>query len=687
MKNVYGIIFLLMILFSVNLNAQDDIKSDKYWFVEDFDDDLLVAYHEDCSKYVYSHSGKKLLNINDAYTMFEKVYHSENLYKTVRCGIIQNRKFDPSRLWDSKLEQYWWYSNENLQPIKSKGIRSVKFAGKVYYLLDKETYIELRDEAMELIFKFEDQYEREDFYSYSDDIWFRMEGFSVYNKEQYFWIIDYGEIDENNNNKITVYDAKGKLVFEIWAQYLSMIRGGYWVVKLEDKKEYLLDENYRVDKSTAHLYYGSEALVEDQEEHPIFPYVPEGEMPPWVNSLPFDTDIEGTDSCFVWVSDYLDQASSHSLSGVFNLETRQEVLPCIYESIIVADSNLLVLEKDLGNEEDGEDLKYAIYQLNPKGARAITDFEFDVIDVLNPRFAVVRKGKKYFLYNIKKQKISKAYFKEIYCENKVHVYLKRFGEWSMFNAEKGKFEYNLGEIEQPHTQDGYWLLENYDLELWMDEESDERYKRKEMADRDFLRGYHGGRLLFRDTDFTPHVISPDLPVNIYVTHNRKISVSVEFNQRFHIYEEYILYKNEKGFHLMDTTGKHWLENKTWQEAGFINPVIYIHGENLFCLVKTQEGKNAIFDVFRDKIICDDLTTSKKYNDLGNHGLECRVYEKDMILYDSRRDQLAVFPNLYDNIVFIKRGVDGNYVFLVELGSDRFWVDSQGYYKNACLNAE
>ena len=67
-----------MTILNINLNAQDDIKSCEYWFIEDFSEDLLVAYHENCEKHVYTRSGKKILGIKDAYTMLEKVEEAED---------------------------------------------------------------------------------------------------------------------------------------------------------------------------------------------------------------------------------------------------------------------------------------------------------------------------------------------------------------------------------------------------------------------------------------------------------------------------------------------------------------------------------------------------------------------------------------------------------------------------------
>lgn len=683
MKSIYGLVVLLMILLSVNLNAQDDIKSDEYWFVEDFSEDLLVAYHEHCQKHVYSRSGKKLLSINDAYTMLEKVEEAEDLYQTVRRGVTADRKFDPRQFESSELEQYWWYGNGTLHPIKTKNLKVVELADKTHYLFNQGTYIELRNEEMQAIFRFEGKRKDKTLSEYDSD-WFDGENFSIKGSDNYFSVIHYQEYDPNNNYKIKVYDTKGEFVFEIWARDLFPITGGYWSVELEDEKRYLLDENHKVDKSTAYQTYDSKALCEDEEIHPILPYI-DHEAELWQPTNGVNLNIEGTDSLLIGTTVPTDKSTYGYLNGIVNVKTRQEILPPIYYRMAIADSNLIVLLKDLKGEGKFEDRKYAIYQLSPNEATAITDFEFDMIDVLNPRIAVVKKEGKYYLYDIKKNKISKVAFNKVSCLDKIHVYLNRFGEWCLFNANTEEFEYELGEVDRPLDIYGCWLLENYDHDLWTTEHEDERYEHEEVSNRMVLYGKHQMPYLFRDSDFAHHVINPDKPVKLYASNNRKIEISVPFGERFHIYDNYLLYKNEKGFHLVDTTGKHLFRNKPWKEAGLLNDIILAEDESLYCLVETEKGAIAVFDAYKNKMIYDGLTTIRYLELPIGYGLMRGEEHKDLIVYDKERGKLNVLSNLYDEILDAKQDIDGNYIFLIRLGEERFWVDSQGHYKNACLN--
>ncbi|MCH2043680.1 MAG: hypothetical protein MK212_06020 [Saprospiraceae bacterium] len=685
MKKTYKLVLLLTIL-NINLNAQDDIKSCEYWFIEDFSEDLLVAYHENCEKHVYTRSGKKILGIKDAYTMLEKVEEAENLYKTVRYVMNVNSEFDPRYFQETEVEQYWWYYNGQLNPIKSKNTKEVQLAGKPYYLVNLGTVLELKNEKMETIFRLEGKREYRTLSRYNEN-WFEGIRFRMKAKGAYFWVIDANELDDDENKKVKVYDTKGKLVFELWAHDLFMITGGYWAAVLSDGKEYLLDDNYKVAPSTAYQTYDATVLCEYEEEHPVLYYIDYAEES-WRVEGTNDINIEGTDSCFVAVTVPTPKSLYGYWKGIVNLETKKEVLPCIYHNMSIADSNLIVLEKDLGNKGEKKDHKCAIYQLNSNGATAISDFEFDMIDILNPRFAVVEKDGSYFLYNIKKKKISKVGFNKIRCTDKIHVYLGRFGQWCLFNTEQGEFEYGLDEIEQPYEQHGYWLFENYDQELWMTEGLDKRYKREKMSNRTLIfgdYGEYGNSALFEDTDFTPHMIDPDAPFNIYAANNREIKVSLAFDSRMYIYEEYLLYKNEKGFHLIDTSGQYLFQNKLWKEAGLLNSMIGADDKSLYCLYESEKGKIAILDVLANKVIYDDLSTLKVMFGAGENGLERGKRHKDIIVYDEKRDQLNIVPNLYDEVLDIIQDKEGNYAFLIRLGAERFWVDSQGYYKSACLN--
>ena len=307
----------------------------------------------------------------------------------------------------------------------------------------------------------------------------------------------------------------------------------------------------------------------------------------------------------------------------------------------------------------------SIHNLQEKGARYIY--------FLDSQNSIIQTDKYYYLYNLQTEKKSKIEFDAYESLGSGLIAFKRLGMWMLYDTQKQVFKTDLALTggELPVYQKG-WLIENYDP-LSTNSPSESELTR-EIEQRQ-LKQTH----LFRASELKPYKKEvQDTPIIFYPPSNPTLRIEVPPNHRAQAHHKYLLYEDENGFHIIDSTGNYLMKNKNWDEACIL---VFRETNSLICLFK-KGSDLGLFDVSRSSST-GVSPTIRSYKDNTYSASTFFILDSDYRVwkgawvYNNSQNRLVIFPMLYAHIYEHRIDLEGNSWILVEKEDNYYWVNEAG----------
>ncbi|MCH2043683.1 MAG: hypothetical protein MK212_06035 [Saprospiraceae bacterium] len=341
----------------------------------------------------------------------------------------------------------------------------------------------------------------------------------------------------------------------------------------------------------------------------------------------------------------------------------KEVLPIKYVKIDYKDHGRFITQKE------GSNFVELIKMKKGKPIVLIPE-KYEDITIVDIRTALVKQGEYWFLYNIERQKCLEVEFSK-YERTGIFLHLQRFGLWSTYNLKTHKFDLLLGDFDEAlqYLRLGDWLSYNYSEY----ENMSARYMFESDNNVNSLE-------LFNKSDLSRGRLSAsDEPAVFFHPNNINFKISVAPRYRVHARDQYLLYQDDKGFHLVDTSGQYTFQNKSWEAAILLG---IMDGNKPYCLILDEKGAG-LWNPIEDSIQYIQVgQIGDTYR--GNVILEMKLQGKEGYLaFPKGAKQPFILAAEYDEVHDMKVMRDGTCIAKVTKDKETYWVDEDGNWLSNC----
>lgn len=617
MKNSFLFTLFFIAFFMQNSITQAQIDKSKYWRTEQISNDIYVATDTNCIQHVYNNEGELLLSLDSPSHHFDQ--KNENLYFII----------------NQNTTAYYWYYNQQLNLLEVDEVKVLHLKDKPYLWLKSGRNAQLLHSDLSVRLNLGEA----SFNSLGD----------------YYWL------DDPIEQEIRIYTiADDKELFSITGEEYEIYRGkfegvtnGVWITFFANKHYiYTIKGNLNKD--------GYDACY--LEEH----YTKYYRVP--ITRLRLNSSYRSVikaDTTIILIGQK--NKEDKLFYGLLDPIKGKEVLPTIYAKIEYESYGYFVIEKK------GSDFVELIKAQNGRPIFLIPK-KYEYIEVVDAHTALVKQGNYWFLYNIERQKCLEVEFDK-YEQKKDFLYLQRFGLWSMYNLKTQQFDFLLGEIDEPLECVGWcdWLSMNYSENQNFDGNTiaKKRYILKETRYKD----------LFERSDLLAgRVYDYNQPVVFFNSNNIKFKISVNSEYQAHVHKQYLLYQDENGFHLIDTSGGYTFQNKAW-EAAFIIEVV--DNNKPYCLMLDEQGVG-LWNPIEDSI--QYIQTNEIHDPYFGIEIAFEIkhgIKKGYLAFPKGSKQPFILTMEYDDLHGVKVMRDGTCIAKVTKNKEMYWVDEQGNKLSNC----
>lgn len=612
--------FLINLETSIAQNPKDDLLHLQ------IDSLLYAGYGKHGQQFIYNQEHKHLLTL-DVQQQLQAV--ANKLYR------VKENRFESPKTFLVKEEDrtYYWYTNQKLHLIIAAKVKIIN--------LGKYQYIMARNAA--------------------DEITVYTEDFSIlkrYNKgkKSHLTLTDYGFywIQDDSSRTASVFNMQNdSLLFTVEGVRSSFeyLGNRQWIYRNPNKKKgykivndkgitikilpYTFAET--LTKNKVNLFYDPTISIH-RSQHPQTEYL---------HLLRVQRQRYGKD-------------------GIYNVRTDTEILPCEDYRIFYGGGQYLTLTNTDNNKILAKIEEDSIRNLQEKGVRNV--------HCLDSQNALIQTEKYYYLYNLLTEKRSKVEFDSYEYMGDNIAYFKRFGFWFLYDLQKQSFKTDLSmNGDLPLYLKG-WLVENYSPFI-ANSSTPELIPTEDPKEKRQLQTH-----LFTDSKLIEHKKEVTTnPIIFYHPNNLKLRIEVPSKHRAQTHQEYLLYENENGFHLVDSTGKYLIQNKNWDNACILR---FADPNTLICLY-LKGGKRGLFDVHKSQSIKipanmqDYRTNHQLYSNPSFFVPKNEKRQEGAWVYNNSQNRLVTFPMFYAHIYEHNIDLEGNSWILVEKEDNYYWVNETG----------
>ncbi|MCH2043681.1 MAG: hypothetical protein MK212_06025 [Saprospiraceae bacterium] len=629
MKKTYRLVFLWMILFTVNLKAQDGIKSDQYWFVANISDDLYEAKDTNCTQHIYNNSDELLMSLESDSAFLEHI--AGNIYVVLAKKANHKDFYNYSTYPDYFRELAYYHFNQGkLKRLEIDEAKRLYLGDELFWLFTKNLNKKLYDGDLNLI-----QEEKR--------------GQEIQRHKSagaYYWV------DDRYREEIKVYSIKdnqtlltisGKEYDKFLPHKLRDFANGIWSIS-DGEKYYLYDKNGLLSEEGFENCRAKEGYLQrdDDYEYPKF----------------------DSENAVIIVAQKAKDGELHY--GLFNPLNRTYVLPAKYEDIYYG-SYGRIETKSRDNE------LVSLFEMRDGKLDTLIPEKYKIIDVIDEHTALVKHKQYWLLYNLDKRKCLEIGFDE-YELTKHFLQLKRFGEWSAYNLKTQEFEFLLGELDEIFYKEGDWIVQNYsyfDPERQHVRRKLDRKKSDEKPKNRRLEMFGASEMLGKH-----RLINPTRSALFYNPNNLEQKIVVKPQYRAQPFMEYLLFQNDKGFHIIDTSGKYLTENQAWEAAVFIK---FRHATTLYCLVLDDNGVG-LFNVADQSIRYFEITEGRGENQFFRFKNQGKM---GCVGFPRGAKNIFILEANYQYVKELEVMRDGSCIIQVINNGKAYWVDEQGNKLSNC----
>lgn len=629
-------IFILT-LFSVYtnfLNAQAFGKSDQYWFIANISDDLYEAKDTNCTQYIYNNSNELLMSLESDSTFLGHIAGS--IY-VVLAKKANHKDFYNYRTYPNHFKElaYYHLNQGKLNRLEIDEAKRLYLGDELFWLLIKDFNRKLYDNDLNLI-------------------WEQERGQEIQHHKSagaYYWV------DDRYREEINVYSVKdsqvlltisGKEYDKFVPHKLHDFANGLWSISDGDKY-YLYDKNGLLSEEgfESCRARGGRLQRDDNYEYPKF----------------------DSENAVVIVTQKVEDGKLRY--GLFNPLNRTYILPAKYEEIRYS-SYGRIRTKNADNE------LVSLFEMRDGKLDRLIPEKYKIIQVIDQHTALVKHNQHWLLYNLDKRKCLEVGFDE-YELTKHFLQLKRFGEWSAYNLKTQEFEFLLGELDEIFNREEHWIAQNYS---YYDPKNKhvrrklERKKSDEKPKNKRLEMFRASEMLSKH-----RLIDSTRSALFYNPNNLEQKIAVKPQHRAQPFIKYLLFQNDEGFHIIDTSGKYLTENQAWEAAVFVK---FRYATAPYCLVLDDNGVG-LFNTADQSIRYFDITEGK-----GLYGGESRFFrfknqgKMGCIGFPKGAKGPFLLEAKYDEVHEVKVLKGGKGIAKVTKDGKTYWVDEQGNYLSECM---
>ncbi|MCH2043682.1 MAG: hypothetical protein MK212_06030 [Saprospiraceae bacterium] len=657
MKNILSlpIIYYLLCNIFILYNAQKiHAQEVDYWLKEAISSELYRARvpSPNCTvQYIYNRKNDLVHSFDDPTVKF--IHKGGNLYAKKPIYDWETTVIKPIQVSIGLEEEYYegtiyyHYHNGKLQPL------DVDYA-RIYTLDNQELIWTFAKNKAELLDK-------------NLNIRLKIGKRILDHYGDYYWLIDTCKrkinIYSTDNEKIKVLSGKE------YNPHFYAVSNGIWALggfdaTTWDLEFYLYNEQGRLSEDGFNEYHIPTQVSYRAEKSR------KQTFDVWEDPHQKRKEYTQADTSVIRVNNYYYISSDDGKSfyegsnyGLRDLETGTEILAIKYDYIRYMDYGRFLIKDNYGE---------GLIEIRDKRIHILIPTIYRSIKVVSKDIALVQEGKYWYLYNIAKQKCSTVEFAtyDLVGDN---LYLERFGKWTVFNLQKQQFDFLLGEVDKPIevVNQTAWLSANYEAYLPVIYGESE----KEPATIS---------LLFRNSDLSDYRLKDrELLAAFTNPQNLNQTIMVQPEYRADVYNQYLLYQDDKGFHLVDTSGKYYFVNQQWKAAIFLK---LRDTKQLHCLVLDEKGIG-IYDVSTQEISYHNIDKIDEVHGMTHSGqlklITNYQSKKGCIAFYKETDHLLVLAALYDKIHKIKVDIDGNYLIKISENQKTYWVNEDGDFLSDC----